>query len=154
MVKAQEVIPLTSHTYVGTDCQICGAKKESQGLSYNLLTNDTYEVIGRGTCTDQYLVIPSKYNNKDVTSIKSSAFYNCQNLLTVEIPTSVISIGQSAFKNCNQLEKITLPFLGATATDSTNSYISYIFGGYYLRLPCKYTRICIAFENFEFVYRC
>ena len=47
------------------------------------------------------LVIPDS-----VTSIGSSAFYNCSSLTSITIPDSVTSIGSSAFYNCSSLEDV------------------------------------------------
>ena len=47
------------------------------------------------------LIIPD-----GVTSIGSSAFYNCSGLTSVTIPNSVTSIGSSAFGGCNSLATI------------------------------------------------
>lgn len=44
-----------------------------------------------------------------VTSIGNSAFYQCENLRSVEIPESVSSIGELAFCRCLSLETIELP---------------------------------------------
>ncbi len=44
-----------------------------------------------------------------VTSIGHSAFFNCMNLTSIEIPNSIISIGSNAFKYCNKLRSITIP---------------------------------------------
>ena len=44
-----------------------------------------------------------------LTSIGSSAFYNCTALTSVTIPDSVTSIGDSAFEACLSLTSITIP---------------------------------------------
>ena len=50
------------------------------------------------------LIIPD-----GVTSIGSSAFYNCSSLTSVVIPEGVTSIGSSAFYNCSSLTSVTIP---------------------------------------------
>lgn len=50
-------------------------------------------------------VIPSS-----VTSIGSSAFYECISLTSITIPHSVTSIGNGAFQNCYYLTSITIPY--------------------------------------------
>jgi len=44
-----------------------------------------------------------------VTSIGNSAFYNCDNLISVSIPDSVTSIGTWAFAVCSKLTSIIIP---------------------------------------------
>ena len=50
------------------------------------------------------LIIPDS-----VTSIGSSAFYNCTGLTSIVIPDSVTSIGEGAFRNCTGLTSIVIP---------------------------------------------
>ncbi len=49
------------------------------------------------------LIIPNS-----VTSIGSSAFYNCSGLTSVTIPNSVTSIGYNAFHGCSGLTSVTI----------------------------------------------
>lgn len=45
----------------------------------------------------------------DLTLIGSSAFFNCESLTEVDIPSSVPSIEYATFYNCKSLQSITLP---------------------------------------------
>jgi len=64
----------------------------SQGLSYKLLENDTYEVAGIGTCTDTVIAIPPTYEGKPVTGIAFWAFNSCVDVTSIRIPASVMNI--------------------------------------------------------------
>ena len=59
-----------------------------------------------------------------VTSISSNAFYGCTHLAEVTIPEGVVTIGNSAFANCTSLEEIELPssvtLLGAYSLSRNN----------------------------------
>ena len=42
----------------------------------------------------------------EVSSLSENAFYNCNNLISVELPSSITSVGQNAFNGCNNLMNI------------------------------------------------
>lgn len=44
-----------------------------------------------------------------LTTIKASAFYNCDGLTDITMPNSITSIGESAFSGCNNLTSIAIP---------------------------------------------
>lgn len=44
-----------------------------------------------------------------VSSIGNSAFYNCENLLSVKLPETLQSINSSAFHSCTKLDSIIIP---------------------------------------------
>lgn len=73
-------------------------------LSFSLnSTYGGYEVRGKDNSVSK-VVIPSTYNGKPVVSIGFQAFYGYSNLVSVEIPSSIIRINSGAFYNCNNLE--------------------------------------------------
>lgn len=45
---------------------------------------------------------------QNLESIKANAFYNCQNLESIEIPQKVTEIRASAFENCSNLKTVSL----------------------------------------------
>jgi len=55
------------------------------------------------------VVIPDTTNGLPITSIGSSAFQNCTNLIDVTIGTNVTSIGTYAFHWCYNLTNLTIP---------------------------------------------
>ena len=59
--------------------------------------------------------------SEGVTSIGSSAFYNCSKLTGVIIPSGVTSIGTDAFQGCSSLTEITIPSSVTSLRSSTTS---------------------------------
>ncbi len=97
------------------------------------------------------ITIPSSIGKENITNIADNAFANCYNLVSVEIPSTVVSIGAFAFSKCNSLQSIeiptsvtsiskfalydcrnlrsiTLPFVGATLDGAEDTHFGYIFG--------------------------
>ncbi len=70
---------------------------------------ESYSVSGVGTCEDTDIGIPTTYEGLPVTAIAASAFENCTDITSIEIPNSVTSIGESAFYGCKGLTSITIP---------------------------------------------
>lgn len=80
------------------------------GIKLKLLQNDTYAVVGVDTEKDiKQIIIPSSYNNKNVTEIKSMAFCDQAMLESIVIPNTITKIGESAFKGCTSLKSIEIP---------------------------------------------
>ena len=47
--------------------------------------------------------------DNEVTSIGDYAFYDCENLATVNIPKNITNIGESAFDGCTSLQSVSIP---------------------------------------------
>ena len=73
----------------------------SEGLEYELLDDGTYTVAGIGTFTGSTLVIPAQHEEKDVTQIKTNAFYNNSSLKVIVIPNTIKKVNSQAFRSCN-----------------------------------------------------
>ena len=74
----------------------------------------------------KHLVIPD-----GVTTIKLDAFSWCIDLEDIHIGKGVTSIEGQILRGCKSLEKITIPFIGSSATATTasaNTLFGYIFG--------------------------
>jgi hypothetical protein len=122
------------------DNQTQTAVAESQGLEFKAIDDgNSYAMVGLGTCTDEDVVIPAKYNGKPVTQIgryktweevwgdidmSSGMNYadlwyntmvdNCDmlygsNVKSVYIPEGVTTIGYEAFGLSHALESVSLP---------------------------------------------
>lgn len=121
------------HSYRDEYVAVAGAER----LIYTLLSSEEAEVYavsgvrpseeGEGT----EIVVPKKHNGKDVTSVAESAFrgsdvtrvtlpegillleercfYECKDLIGLDIPGSVEKIGESAFYGCESLSSVTVP---------------------------------------------
>ena len=57
--------------------------------------------------------IPEYFHGAPVRSIAGGqfegAFANCENIIEVQLPSTIRTIGKYAFKNCSQLQKINIP---------------------------------------------
>ncbi|MBQ7466695.1 MAG: leucine-rich repeat protein [Clostridia bacterium] len=103
------------------------------------LNDDTYSVSKQGTPTGE-LVIPRQHENKDVTSIGSSAFSSCWYLTSVTIPDSVTSIGDLAFFTCSRLTgTLTIPSSVTSIGEGAFYYCSGLTGT--LTIPNSVTSI-------------
>ena len=79
----------------------------SAGLAYEANEDGTCSVTGRGTCTDQCIVIPSTSpDGKRVTRIKEKAFYYDDKLLSITLPETLESIEKNSFFQCTKLYEI------------------------------------------------
>ena len=69
-------------------------------------------------------VIP---NDGSIKKIGDYAFSGC-GITDIVIPDSVVLIACGAFNYCKHLTKITLPFVGNTSNEPTDTHFGYIFG--------------------------
>ena len=81
------------------------------------VTSISNEIFANNGVTN--IIIPDS-----VTSIGSSAFYNCSSLASVTIGDSVTSIGKGAFNWCTNLTSVTIPDSVTNIDDYTFSYCS------------------------------
>ena len=97
----------TTHIFEGDFCTVCGEHKGTEGLQFELVTNDTVAVTGyTGSSTTVY--IPSSYVGATVTRIKAEAFKDDTTITEIVIPDSVTSIWDSAFSGCSSLTSVTI----------------------------------------------
>lgn len=89
---------------------LVGCSSGSQGLEFKLNEDGkSYKLVSIGECKEIEIVIPKKYNGLPVTTIGKKAFYNCENLTSVEIPKTITTIENSAFYFCKGLTEIIIP---------------------------------------------
>ena len=73
---------------------------------------ESYRKVIIPTSIANNVVIPSSITYEgetyNVKSIGESAFYDCDSLMSIVIPSSVASIGESAFHGCNNLSSIVV----------------------------------------------
>lgn len=109
-------------------CVNCEQKKPTDGLSYQQLENGTYSVAVGEAKDATNIVIPFAHNGIKVTSITKSGFKELTNLVSVELPDSIVTIERFAFSACSNLSSVVLPdtitTIGASAFDSCTSLLS------------------------------
>ncbi|MBQ6079118.1 MAG: leucine-rich repeat protein [Muribaculaceae bacterium] len=101
-----------------TNFETTGTTFEYNGIYYYI--NDdgqTASVTYKDTNYNSYsgnVVVPEYvyYNgfNYKVNAIGERAFYNCQSLLSVSMPSCILSIGKHSFDKCTALTSISLPY--------------------------------------------
>ena len=100
------------------------AEVTAPSLDFLSLGNGTCAVIGIGSITDTYVVIPQRSPDGDVvTEISEKAFYSNDTVRAIEIPSTVSSIGEMAFSDCSSLIYI--------AVDQNNKWFTDIGGVLY-----------------------
>ena len=75
---------------------------------YLFYTYDGINYLLEYVGTDTAITLPESYNDENYV-IYNYAFYYCDSLTSVTIPTSVIGIGDSAFSGCYRLTSVTIP---------------------------------------------
>ncbi len=78
----------------------------TEGLSYTLLDDDTYEVSVGTATEEEEIIIPATYEGKAVTSIARQAFLGCENVTKISLPKSITNIEPYAFSSCKKLSEI------------------------------------------------
>ncbi|MEE1003381.1 MAG: leucine-rich repeat domain-containing protein, partial [Acutalibacteraceae bacterium] len=85
------------------------ASAKTDGYYTYTVSNGKSTITDCSTSISGDISIPSTLGGYSVTSIGSSAFYDCAALTSVTIPNSVTSIGSWAFSNCTSLTSVTIP---------------------------------------------
>lgn len=78
--------------------------EKSEGLEYALNEDgESYTVVGMGSCTDKFVVLPESYEGKPVTAIGDRAFADA-GLDAIAFSTTVKSVGNKAFAGHSNLK--------------------------------------------------
>lgn len=87
---------------------------EFDGLYYNIDSHNNTAEVTQDPSKNKYtgdIIIPEKFTHNEkiyqVTSISKIAFYKCSELVSVEMPNSIIYIGDAAFEDCDGLISVT-----------------------------------------------
>lgn len=98
-------------------------------LTYLLYSSGSAIVSACDATYSGEVIIPATLTHEDktysVTQIGNSAFYNCDELIAITIPSSVNSIGSNAFSSCDRLALATLtaPTMEAYCHSSINNLL-------------------------------
>ena len=88
---------------VNSESTVLVVLREASAGDFEYIIENNQATITRYIGSGGNVVIPSQIGGMDVTAIGSRAFYGCENLIVVVIPTSVAYIGEMAFYNCINL---------------------------------------------------
>ena len=98
------------HDFVDGICTKCGNEiVYATDLEYTLSDDGTYyTVTGIGSCKENNIYIPEKYNGLPVKAIGDYAFAYCSSVTSITIPDGVTYIGKESFSYCS-ITSIQLP---------------------------------------------
>lgn len=123
---------------------VCSQIVNVDGLYYYLENDNTCRLTGMSLYGDYYsgdITIPSSIVSEnetyEVTQIDDYTFYCCEDLTSVQIPSSVKRIGEGAFYGCSKLTNLTLPGSITTIEPSTFSYSGLLS----FEVPCSVVSI-------------
>ena len=118
-------LPIALLIFLLLSLSACGeSHSPNRSLSFELLDNGTYAVVGIGTYNADDLIIPAEYNNAPVTQIASNAFRDVWYIQSVTLPPSVTVIGNNAFDGCQKLKKIYVADLALWCQASFHSALT------------------------------
>ena len=116
------------HNFVDYICTRCNFSINPIQINYKLSADKTYYIVDSYISMDtKKLEIPKEYKGLPVKEIAPLALKGCDQLEEVIVPDTVTKIGEGAFMLCYNIKKLTLPFVGETAS-SKNAVLGFIFG--------------------------
>lgn len=102
--KVYEELPITHDYNDNGVCTSCGDLAPTEGLIYELLNDDTYQVVGISTNPEK-IIIPNYYEGKLVSSIDDYAFEG-KEFTSIVLPKSITYYSKNAFYDCVDLKDI------------------------------------------------
>ena len=116
------------HMWDDNDCKVCGYDAGGiKGLEWKISADGEYYIFngfGKAEQSDDFN-IPEIHNGKKVTAIGEDAFRQF-NGKSIVIPFFIEYISCASFAGCRNLEKLTLPFIGESRSNSLN--LGWLFG--------------------------
>ena len=114
-------------TAYGADGKMIGTIADYDGTSEPASGKSLFAQL-----VDKSVTSVSEEDLKGITTIDNYAFYYCDRLTSIIIPSSVTRIGNYAFRNCSSLVSVTIPdsvtSIGTYAFDSCSSLTSITIG--------------------------
>lgn len=123
---------------------------------YEYTIEDNKEVrIYKYNGSDSYVYVPSELDGYLVTSIGSKAFYDCEDIVAIEMPKTIKSIGDFAFNKCKKLELISLPselvLIGESAFEECDSLTAITIPEKLTSIGARAFAICKNFTSITFL---
>lgn len=98
--------------FVFVGCMFCGEIVNAADLTMGDYTYSTYDSMGTGwmitsyTGNDMVVDIPDNINGSPVLAIGAEAFKDCDQMVDIYVPSSVVEIADGAFSGCSDLQRV------------------------------------------------
>ncbi|MCM1533167.1 MAG: leucine-rich repeat protein [Corallococcus sp.] len=93
-------------------CTVCNYYEKDYSQLFDFVLVDGEYVVTRYKGTDTIVTVPSRYNGKDITTIKANAFSACGYYITdLIIEKGITTIEEGALIGCSALRTLSLPQL-------------------------------------------
>ncbi|MBO4694118.1 MAG: leucine-rich repeat protein [Clostridia bacterium] len=81
---------------------------ERSGIYTYVVIDDEATITNVSTVAEGNIVVPEFLNGYRVTAIGENAFYNCENIINLTIPSYITTIGVGAFSWCTNLQSVDI----------------------------------------------
>jgi len=102
------------------------------GLQFTLLSGGNAYSVSKGTATAAVITIPAIHEGKPVTTIADNGFLGYTNLTSIVLPNGITRIGSYAFYQCENLVSVVIPtvvVIGNFAFDGCSSLVTVFYRG-------------------------